>query len=229
VPGGFGGFEGRPLKSGDVLEIGESNLNEFKHKDFSSHPQFSENASLRVILGPQDHLFTEDSISVMGDSVYQISVDSDRMGIRLEGTPLTHLYAPDVVSDGTAFGTIQVPGSGLPIILSADRGTTGGYPKIATVISADHSKLGQLLPGNTIRFSVVTKEVALKALRERERTLDSLRHVPTVSSVVKVSEERIDVVDETGEMYPFDAAGNRFNASVRHNDHVENLEINIED
>ena len=229
VPGGFGGFDGRPLKAGDELEIRERNLNEFKHKAFSSHPQFSENALLRVILGPQDHLFTEDSISVMGDSDYQVSVDSDRMGIRLEGTPLAHLNSPDVVSDGTAFGTIQVPGSGLPIILSADRGTTGGYPKIATVISADHSKLGQLLPGNTVRFNVVTREMALKALREQERTLDSLRDVPTVSSIVKVAEERIDVVDEAGEMYPFNAAGNRFNASVRHNDHVENFEINIED
>ena len=89
--------------------------------------------------------------------------------------------------------------------------------------------MGQLFPGNTVRFNVVTREMALKALREQERTLDSLRDVPTVSSIVKVAEERIDVVDGAGELYPFDAVGNRFNASVRHNDHVENLEINIED
>lgn len=229
VPGGFGGLGGRPLKAGDELEIGETNVNEFRQREFSSHPQFSEDALLRVLLGPQNHLFTDDSIQLMSDSDYQVSVDSDRMGIRLEGAPLTHLNSPDVVSDGTAFGTIQVPGSGLPIILSADRGTTGGYPKIATVISADHSKLGQLLPGNTVRFSVVSRELALKALREQERMLDSLRDVPTVSSVVKVSGQIIDVVDETGQTVPLDGSGYRFNASVRHGEHVENVEIKIKD
>ena len=144
------------------------------------------------------------------------------MGIRLEGAPLTHLNSPDVVSDGTAFGTIQVPGSGLPIILSADRGTTGGYPKIATVISADHSKLGQLLPGNTVRFSVVSRGLALKALREQERMLDSL-------FVMDQQTDNVNVVDETGQTIPLDGAGYRFNASVRHGEHVENVEINIED
>lgn len=229
VPGGFGGFGGRPLKAGDELEIGEANLNEFKQREFPSHPQFSEDALLRVLLGPQDHLFTDDSIQLISSSDYQVSVDSDRMGIRLEGAPLTHLNSPDVVSDGTAFGTIQVPGSGLPIILSADRGTTGGYPKIATVISADHSKLGQLIPGNTVRFSVVSRKLALKALRQQERMLDSLRDLPTISSVVKVSGKIIDVVDETGQMVPLDGSGYRFNASVRHSEHVENVEIKIED
>ena len=230
VPGAFGGFEGRSLKAGDELDIGETNSYEFKQMQFCSPPDFSDIAVLRILPGPQNHLFTDDAIEVLSNSDYQVSVDSDRMGIRLDGNTLTHLDSPDVVSDGTAFGTIQVPGSGLPIILSADRGTTGGYPKIATVITADHSKLGQLLPGDTLRFSVVNRESALKALREQERMLDSLREVPTVSSVVEVSGETVDVVGDNGQRFALDGVVRRFNALVKQGDqYLEDFEVDIKD
>ena len=117
--------------------------------------------NLRIIPGPQDNLFREDALNVLTNSIYSVSISSNRVGIRLDGPSISHEKRADVISDGTAFGVIQVPGDGQPIILACDRGTTGGYAKIATVITADHSKLAQLIPGNKVSFDYSETKSAL--------------------------------------------------------------------
>ena len=111
---------------------------------------------VRIVLGPQDDYFTPAGLRTLLESTYTVSQASDRMGMRLEGPPLEHsAKGYNIVSDGIAHGSIQVPGNGLPIVLLADRQTTGGYPKIATVISADLPALGRMTPGAKIAFEVV--------------------------------------------------------------------------
>ena len=111
---------------------------------------------MRVVLGPQDDHFTPAGLRTLLESTYTVSHASDRMGMRLEGPTLEHsAKGYNIVSDGIAPGSIQVPGNGLPIVLLADRQTTGGYPKIATVISADLPALGRMTPGAKIAFEAV--------------------------------------------------------------------------
>jgi len=128
----------------------------------------------RIILGPQDDYFTPDAIARLVGTPYTVSREADRMGIRLEGEPLEHSKGYNIVSDGIAPGSIQVPGSRLPIILLADRQTAGGYPKIATIISADLAATGRLLPGSTLRFRVVTVVEAQAARRWQEEEMVGL-------------------------------------------------------
>jgi allophanate hydrolase subunit 2 len=125
----------------------------------------------RVILGPQDHMFTADAISTLLSARFTVTTRSNRMGYTLEGPALLHTSSADILSDATPLGSIQVPRSGQPILLMADRQTTGGYPKIATVISADASIAGQLAPGDWIRFAPCTRAEAVDALQRMERRL----------------------------------------------------------
>ena len=128
---------------------------------------------IRIILGPQNDYFSAESISTLLNSEYKISLESDRMGYRLDGPPIKHIATPDIISDGTPNGAIQIPGDGIPIILLADRGTTGGYTKIATVISSDLPKLGQALPGDILKFNVITIEEATKLIKSHYQNLQS--------------------------------------------------------
>jgi 5-oxoprolinase (ATP-hydrolysing) subunit C len=129
---------------------------------------------VRVIPGPQDDYFTPEAMSAFLTAEWMVTRETDRMGLRLNGPVLAHAKGANIVSDGIAPGAIQVPGNGLPIILLADRQTTGGYPKIATVISADLPALGRVVPGTKLRFEPVTleeAEAARAALEGRMRTL----------------------------------------------------------
>ena len=128
-------------------------------------PTFGEHQEIRVILGPQDGAFTAGAIATFLGSAYTVSIESDRMGYRLDGPVIEHVSGPDIVSDGSSLGAVQVPGDGRPIVLLADRGPTGGYTKIATVISTDIGKLAQSMPGVTIAFKAVTLEEAHSILR----------------------------------------------------------------
>ena len=128
-------------------------------------------ARLRVLAGPQADLFSRDALDVLQSAPYTISSTSDRMGFRLDGPKLTHARGADIISDATPLGVLQVPASGQPILLMADRQTSGGYPMIATVISADISVAGQLGPGDAITFAVCTPREALAALISQERAL----------------------------------------------------------
>ncbi|MBB4040491.1 biotin-dependent carboxylase-like uncharacterized protein [Microvirga flocculans] len=124
-----------------------------------------ENEPIRVMLGPQDDYFTPDAIRLFLESEFTISPQADRMGFQLTGPSLGHAKGFNIVSDGIVDGHIQVPGSGQPIVLMRDRQTAGGYPKIATVISADLPRLAQMRPGSALRFKAVEREEAVAAAR----------------------------------------------------------------
>jgi biotin-dependent carboxylase-like uncharacterized protein len=162
----IGGLEGRALRAGDVLPLKQVVAAEREEVmlpplDLSPRPR------VRIVLGPQDDYFTPAGLRTLLESTYAVSQASDRMGMRLEGPLLEHsAKGYNIVSDGTAHGSIQVPGNGLPIILLADRQTTGGYPKIATVISADIPALGRMTPGARIAFQAVDIEAAEAAARQ---------------------------------------------------------------
>ncbi len=180
LKGGFGGFEGRALASGDVLPVGDSPHPAAAppHRlpaDISRQPTYGQLFTIRVVLGPQNDAFTESGVSALFNSGYTVSNDTDRTGCRLEGPTIEHRAGADIVSDGTALGSIQVPGSGTPIILLADRGTTGGYTKIGTVISADIGLLAQATPGATIRFKEVSVEEAHEILNDQERMIAEIK------------------------------------------------------
>jgi biotin-dependent carboxylase-like uncharacterized protein len=162
----IGGFDGRALRAGDALPLKQSNAVE--REELMLPPlDLTPPRRVRVVLGPQDDYFTPAGLRALLESTYIVSQASDRMGMRLEGPPLEHsAKGYNIVSDGIAHGSIQVPGNGLPIILLADRQTTGGYPKIAAVISADIPAVGRMMPGAKIAFEVVDIEVAEAAARQ---------------------------------------------------------------
>ena len=180
LKGGFGGFGGRALAAGDVLATGDS-----PHRGVTSSrrlpPEISRQTThgqhfdIRVVLGPQDGAFTEEGVYTLLNSEYTVSNDADRTGYRLEGPTIEHISGADIVSDGTALGSIQVPGGGTPIVLLADRGTTGGYTKIGTVISPDIGLIAQAMPGARIRFSEVSVEDARQILLEQERMIADIK------------------------------------------------------
>jgi UPF0271 protein len=143
---------------------------------------------IRVVLGPQQDHFTAAAVVTLLGSQYRISQSADRMGMRLEGPLLRHRAGWDIVSDAIATGAIQVPGSGQPILLLADHQTTGGYPKIATVISADLPVVGRRRPGDTLCFAAVTVEAAEELCRDAERQLANL-----VARLGPVEQERLDL------------------------------------
>jgi antagonist of KipI len=176
----MGPFDGRPLRAGDLLPIGDvDSFSTFRHV----HPIVASpplampagGAQLRVIRGPHEPLFTLDAFETLFTSRFTITPRSNRMGYRLEGPPLTRVTRGEILSDPTAIGSIQVPPSGQPILLMADRQTTGGYPKIATVISADLPLAGQLAPGDWIEFRPCTRRAAVDARRARFNALEGRR------------------------------------------------------
>jgi antagonist of KipI len=168
----MGGLGGRVLRANDRLPLGEAigvPATAGQHAPIVPLPD--RHARLRVLPGPQVEYFALDALDMLQSAPYVIGQNSDRMGFRLEGPRLTHFRGADIISDATPLGTLQVPASGQPILLMADRQTSGGYPKIATVISADISIAGQLGPGDTIAFSVCSLREALAALIAQERAL----------------------------------------------------------
>jgi biotin-dependent carboxylase-like uncharacterized protein len=171
---GLGGFEGRTLRAGDMLPLRRPRP--LLPGNYAMRPpKFAPAQAIRVILGPQDDSFSPEGMETFLTAGFAISHLSDRMGLRLEGPSVAHSGGFDLISDGNAHGAIQVPGSGQPIILMADRGTTGGYPKIATVISADLPVLGRMPPGARLRFKAVEPDEAVAALRAQDALLASLK------------------------------------------------------
>ena len=164
----IGGIDGLPLLSGQSLPCASQDHRQYH--EYHSAPWSCAGGAIRVMLGPQQEYFKPEAIATLLGSDYQVSAQQDRMGMRLDGPPLAHLTAQsaDIVSDGVTPGVIQVPGNGQPIILLADCQTVGGYPKIATVISADLPLLAQMHPGQALRFVAVDARQAHAALLERE-------------------------------------------------------------
>lgn len=162
-----GGLDGRSLKTGDELPITPTDLSKLQELQLSAAliPALDTQVKLRVLLGPQDEDFTEQGKQTMFDSVYKVTSEADRMGYRLEGQVIEHATKADIVSDALCQGAIQIPAHGMPIIMMADRQTTGGYTKIGSVIGADLRLLAQLKPGDTVSFAQVDDEQAVQALQ----------------------------------------------------------------
>lgn len=171
----FGGYCGRKLQSGDVLAVGSGAfpLGDVEKWEIPEN-QYDKDAVLRVALGPQDDMFTDDDIMLFLSQKYEVTAQSDRMGIRLSGEPLKSKSGMDIISDGIVFGSIQIPNSGKPIILTADHQTTGGYAKIATVISVDLPRVAQLSAGDTVKFESVTVKEAERFAKKQKRFFDNL-------------------------------------------------------
>jgi UPF0271 protein len=167
VRAGLGGFNGGRLAQGDELPLRQDSVPERTEVRLAKWPDLAPRERLRVVLGPQLGDFKEDSVETFLNAAYRVSPQADRMGFRLDGPPLSHARDFNIVSDGIATGAIQVPGSGQPIVLLADRQTTGGYPKIATIISADLPAAGRLKPGDPVRFIAVEVKQA-EAIRRKD-------------------------------------------------------------
>jgi biotin-dependent carboxylase-like uncharacterized protein len=167
---GLGSPYPRPLHPGDELQAKAASGATERRIDLP----FSDHGPIRVVMGPQDDEFGEQATALFLGSEWKISATSDRMGYRLEGPMIEHLHGHNIVSDGTVNGSIQIPGNGAPIVLMPDRGTTGGYPKIATVITADLGRFAQLPAGNSFRFTSVSMAEAQAELRRFEGWLHTL-------------------------------------------------------
>lgn len=167
----MGPFGGRALAAGDLLPILPGDVRREPPAAAAPLPLPRGGARLRAIPGPQDAMFTPDALEQFFSAPFTVTPQSNRMGYRLEGPVLAHAGTGDILSDATAVGSVQVPRSGQPILLMADRQTTGGYPKIATVITADLPVAGQLAPGDWVRFAPCARGDALDALHRLERRL----------------------------------------------------------
>jgi biotin-dependent carboxylase-like uncharacterized protein len=169
--GGIGGWHGRALREGDVLPLQRNTASDREDRRFASL-DLTPPDRFRAIAGPQNDYFSDAAIETFFNSEYRIGANADRTGMRLEGPCLEH--SRSFTSDGIAPGSIQVPGNGQPIVLLADRQTIGGYPKIATVISADLPALGRMPIGAKIRFAPATMEEAAMARRKLIAELEEL-------------------------------------------------------
>ena len=173
----IGGLEGRPLQAGDEIGIKSFTRENVHVCDYygEGHNLFNTalynrggrewHEPLRGVLGDQAKYFTENGIKTFSNNIYTLSVECDRMGFRLDGPIIEHVDSADIISDGAVFGSIQVPSNGHPIVLMADRQTTGGYTKIGTIITADLPRLSQLPVGDGINFNLVSIEEAQEIYR----------------------------------------------------------------
>jgi antagonist of KipI len=183
VRAGIGGLGGRRLSQGDAIGFGQmprtSLRPAFRRFPVEARHLYPVCPALRVIRGPQAERFSSRALSTFFASRYVVSADSNRMGYHLDGAPITHLTSAEMISDATATGTIQIPADQQPILLMADCQTTGGYPKIASVISVDMAQAGQLAPGDHMTFLPTTVEAAVLLCRSEREKLDRL--LPPIS------------------------------------------------
>ncbi|UOQ46533.1 biotin-dependent carboxyltransferase family protein [Halobacillus salinarum] len=190
---GIGGYEGRALQKNDLLstlemsEFSSSMLKELKEYAGNVNwkamdwyvatefiPKHADSNQIRVMKGREFDWFTKESQTALVSEAFSVDTKSDRMGYRLKGVPLKTANKQNMISEAVAFGTVQVPSEGNPIVLLADRQTTGGYPKIAQVASVDLPKMAQLKPGEKIKFTMISHEDAQQLFLERERLIQQL-------------------------------------------------------
>jgi antagonist of KipI len=169
--GRLGGVEGRALRKEDRLALfgaprpARRRARERLRTDLGTEPE------IRVLLGPQAERFTGEGVRTFLGSDYEMLPQSDRMGARLRGPRIGHVKGHDIISDGIALGSIQVPGDGQPIALLVDRQSTGGYTKLATVCSFDIGRLGQVKPGHRLRFRAIELAEAHRIVQREHETL----------------------------------------------------------
>ena len=174
VLSGLGGFEGRALRKGDRLRIGKASKKVPRRRiTLAALYAFKPRKVLRVTEGPQADWFSEAAKQVFYRDVFRVSEESDRVGLRLEGTALDGSPAREMITEGVSLGAVQVTPSGQPIILFVEQQTTGGYPKIANIIAADLHRIGQLRPRAEIRFQRTSLAVARSLWIEQERLLNA--------------------------------------------------------
>ena len=179
VRGGFGGIEGRQLKTVDTIEGFDAPLLEVEYSTPEElQSQFTGDYKVHVVLGPQADMFTEKGISTFLSNPYKVTLEADRMGYRLEGPIIEHKGKADIVSDALLPGAVQVPRDGKPILIMRDAQTTGGYPKIAVTITPDVSLLGQAKPNDTIEFSKITVQQA------HEKTCDYYKLLENIGALL---------------------------------------------
>ncbi len=181
--GELGGWHGRALVPGDALPLRLAEPASRPERRYPDAPTLRVPERLRVMLGPQAERFEKMSIQTLLTSEYTVSTRSDRSGLRLDGAQLHHTDGYDASSEGVATGSIQVPGNGTPVILIGDHPTVGGYPKIATIISADLAAAGRLRTGSRVRFTAVDEHAARIARGQLKRDLDAI-----TTSIVEVGE-----------------------------------------
>jgi len=173
----IGGFKGRRLEKGDELGFRAPKADLPNLAQRRVEPAFTAQSlyTVRVLMGPQDDMFTDRGIETFLRETYTVTNYFDRMGCRLEGAEIEHKNGGDIISDGIAFGAVQVPTAGKPIIMLADRQTTGGYTKIANVITADFRIIGQLKGGDKLRFVKTDIAAAQEELLRERRELSELK------------------------------------------------------
>jgi antagonist of KipI len=193
----LGGYNGRVLKAGDIVKTGNPGqsiglLN--GRKIPAEHvPDYSDTCEVRVVPGPQDNHFTAEGMKTFLSEQYRVTNQCDRMGYRLQGRPIAHKKGSDIISDGIAMGAIQVTGDGQPIIMMADRQTTGGYTKIANVITADLPKVAQAKPGDIIKFVSVSIDRAQQLMREIESNISRIKQSLAIPNIISTRQFRITV------------------------------------
>jgi antagonist of KipI len=184
--GGFGGFEGRPLRAGDRLRAGEPsdwakvwqrNAPRFSTWSVRSHTlgKPAPAGTVRAMRGPEWDWFDAQAQRTFFSSDWLATKDADRMGVRLAGPTLPQGAAREMISEGVVDGVVQVPAGGAPIVLLPSRQTVGGYPRIATVATVDLGRLAQLAPGHAIRFQEIEVAEAHSLYLVRERDLNRVR------------------------------------------------------
>lgn len=175
----LGGFKGRKLQTDDFIlfRIKRRYLPYFLSRTLTPDDMDQQQVTLRVVMGPQDSAFTREGIQTFLSSTYTVTNEFDRMGCRLDGPYIASKNGSDIISDGICFGSVQVPSHGKPIVLLADRQTTGGYAKIATVASVDIPKLVQRKTDDKIRFRAITVYEAQKLLLEETAEFDRMRKI----------------------------------------------------
>ncbi|PRY09951.1 antagonist of KipI [Pontibacter ummariensis] len=191
---GVGGFGGRALKAGDLVPckgptpkamqlmaeltdsaIGKTHAQVAFTFDPRLFPAYEENPTIRALKGPEYDQFTENSQNYIWNEKFLVTPQSDRMGYRLLGMTLALKEEAELVSSAVSFGTVQVPVEGNPIVLMADHQTTGGYPRIVQVISADFSKLAQVPPGKSVRFTEVSLDEAHQLYMNQEKSIEQVK------------------------------------------------------
>ena len=165
----MGPFGGRALRAGDILRVGAAPMVRAQTGFPLDMPEGG--AHLRVLPAVHRERFTDDAWGLLVHARFTVNPQSNRMGYRLDGPALAHVKGADILSEAMPYGAIQVPASGQPILLLAERATTGGYATIANVITADLPLAGQLAPGDWVQFDPVNREDAIAALRRREAAL----------------------------------------------------------
>ena len=169
--GRLGGLGGRALRRDDRLALFPAPLPPVRRAQPRVVPDLAAMPAIRVVLGPQADRFSDEGVEAFLGGEYEMLPQSDRMGARLRGPRITHRHGHDIISDGIALGSIQVPGDGQPIVLLVDRQSTGGYTKAATVCSFDIGRLGQVKPGQRVRFRAIDLRDAQQALRQWRASL----------------------------------------------------------